>query len=206
MELIQTYKVAFDEITSRGINIRLFRANAIGSSVYLCIASGLNADQIFGGIIGLGSQVNDWIAIQTAVLECMRNVANCVLSGVPGTFTESEFNLIPNPTSVDRQRLALNPDYWKEVSKLFPNSGENHFKTIHRQNADSPWTTEKLECPFEQLKDSPLVVYRARLNEIVGDVLYRSSDRNPTNLRRLSEFLQRPVALSELESKPHFLG
>jgi hypothetical protein len=207
-ELMQTFKGAFDEILPRGINIRLFRAHSKGWPVFVCVASGLRATPQWGGIIGLGSQANEWRAIQIALLECLRNVAATVINGVPQSMSRDEFERILKPTSQDRQRLAFDVDYWKEISVLFPENKNQIISDALFVQAPSvwPWIVEKLDCPFEELKEAPIVVYRARLDESGGDVLFRGKDRSPTTLRRLSEFLRNPVARENLELRPHFLG
>lgn len=205
-ELMRAYKGAFDEILPRGIKIRLFRAHAVGWPVFLCVASGLSASPEWGGVIGLGSQSNDWRAIQIAFFECLRNVSNIVTHGVPPAIKKSEFDLILRPTSEDRQRLALNIDYWKEISQLFPEKVTSPVQFNPQKINDWPWIIEKLDCPFDELKTAPIVVYRARLNEAGGNVLFRGKDRSPTTLRRLTEFLQQPIQPDRLESRPHFLG
>lgn len=207
-ELMQTFKGAFEEFLPLGINIRLFRAYSMGWPVFVCIASGLRAAPKWGGIIGLGSQSNDWRAIQIAFLECLRNVAAIVASGPPPTLTREEFDLILRPTSSDRQRLALNVDFWKGISNLFPDKSDPAITMPAKPQGLGvwPWIVEKLDCHFDTLKSAPIVVYRARLDESSGDVLYRGKDRSPTTLRRLSEFLGQPVVRENLETRPHFLG
>lgn len=205
-ELINANKGAFDKIQSLGISLRLFRAKSMGAPVFLCIASGLTAMPKFGGVVGLGSRANEWQSIQIAFLECMRNVAAIVTNGVPATITRANFDLILNPKSTDRQRLALNVDYWKEISYLFPDVGNQSDFSPPKATKASPWVIEKLSCPFDELKDAPVVVYRGRLDESKGQTLLNTKDRSPTTMQRLSEFLRRPLTLEQLEFRPHFLG
>ena len=203
-ELMSNFKGAFDQILPRGISVRLFRAHSKDRPVIVCVASGIKASPSWGGIIGLGSHENEWSAIQAAFLECARNIAAAVINGVRGSMTCEEFERLEKPTASDRQRLALNLDYWREISFLFPE--KEKAALLHGREIPGrwPWVIEKLDCPFAELKDAPIVVYHARLDESFGDTLYRSMDRSPTTLRRLSEF--RSVAREQLESRPHFLG
>ena len=205
-ELMQTYKNAIDKINSRGITIRFFRARAIGYPVYLCVASGLRSQLRFGGIVGLGSQNDDEQAIQSAFFECLRNVVAILVNGAPAVLGAEEFLRISKPTSSDRQRLALNPEYWKEMSSLFPEALNVTIEKVTPPSQSWSWATEKLECPFDELRCAPVIAYRATLDVSMGKALFYDRDHSPTTLLRLQDFLQKPIEMSKLESRPHFLG
>jgi hypothetical protein len=208
-ELMKIFKGVFDETLPLGIKFQLFRARSIGTRVFICIASGINAAPQFGGVIGLGAHSNEWRSIQAAFLECARSVAVVVLAGEePATITEEEFQTILRPSAFDRQRLARNVNYWKTVLSLFPDSPAGPTEHI-RPSGDATrisWHTERLECPFAELKTAPVHVYRARFDAKNGESLLRERDNSPTTLSRLEKFLGRPFAKSEIELKPHFLG
>lgn len=208
-ELMQEFKGFFDATLSLGIKYRLFRARSAGNNVYICNASGISATPQFGGIIGLGSHNNDWRSIKAAFTECARNVAAVVLADkTPEILSEAEFSSLLYPTALDRQKLARNVDYWKNVSVLFPEyEGGYSEQTVKPIGADRwPWRLNKLECPFDELKGAPVVVFRAVLDEKYGEPIFKMRDRSPTTLERLRQFLERPVSKHELEVRPHFIG
>lgn len=205
-ELMHSFKSVFDEVLPLGISLRLLRAHSYGNPVFVCIASGLRATPAWGGIVGLGSNLSEQQAIESAFLECVRNVAAIAANGPPQALTKEEFEQIPRPTSQDRQRLAMNVGYWKEISALFPETPSAASSPPPKASTAWPWIVEQLECPFPILLAAPIFVYRARLNELSGDTLLRSKDRSPTTLKRLSEFLGQPAQRENLESRPHFLG
>lgn len=197
----------FDKARAHGIDLRFFRAISYGHPVFLCAASGQKATPEWGGIVGLGSNANEGQAIVSALFECLRNLSGVVENGPPQTLTKKEFVQIENPTSRDRQLLAMNLDYWKKISLLFPERLQESPASLPKvTTAALPWTIENLECPLPVLRAAPIVVCRAKLDESCGDVLFRENDRSPTTLRRLSEFIGQPVQYENLESKPHFLG
>ena len=205
-EVMQAYKNAIDKINSRGIDIRFFQARASGSPVYLCVASGLGSQPKCGGIIGLGSKQDEKQAIESALFECLRNVAAVLINDVSGILSVKEFQRISKPTSLDRQRLALNPEYWKEMSYLFPEQLNKAIETASPRPENGRWVTKKLECPFDELRNAPVVAYRATLDRSMGEVLFYDRDHSPVTLKRLRDFLQRSIEMNELESRPHFLG
>lgn len=202
----RSFMGAFDEIRSLGIGLRLFRALSYGNPVFVCIAEGQRASPAWGGIIGLGSNAHEPRAIESAFFECLRNVAAVAVNGPPETLTKEDFAQIQSPTSQDRQCLAMNVDYWKEIAFLFPDRLGKNLPLPPKATVSVSWIVEKLDCPFPILRVAPVVVYRARLDESNGDTLFRGKDRSPTTLARLSEFLGHVVQDENLESKPHFLG
>ncbi len=208
-ELTKLFKGVFDETLPRGVKFQLFRARSMGTKVFICVASGLSADPQFGGVIGLGSNINEWRSIQAAFWECTRSVAAVVLStDQAATIAVEEFQTILRPTALERQRLSRNVDYWRSILPLFPEGNADPAAQVRSVGdaSHSLWRVERLECPFEELRTAPVHVYRARFDAKSGEALLRERDNSPTTLSRLSEFLGQSVVKSEIELKPHFLG
>lgn len=202
-EMEHSFGQVFREFSRRGVEYNLHQARSAGQPVFAFTASGLSASPPFGGIIGLGSDESNWRSIQSAFLECARNVAAVLRpdGGTP-TYSEAEFCAIKNPTAMDRQRLARNTAYWKTVQHLFPAAAEDDLSLMKEKSKQRiPITEEKLACPFIELMDAPVVVYRASLHGQYGDRLERTV---PTTLRRIYEFTGQKI--NAVESKPHFLG
>lgn len=206
--LMREYKGIFEETTARGIWFDFFAARSSGWPVFTCVATGVLARPQFGGIIGLGSQSNEWHSIQTAFFECLRNVsALCLADGPVAPIAQSDFESILRPTPTDHQRLAMDIEYWGSVSHLFPKKEVNtDIGPARNQVFTNSWRVEPLPCPYEELRDAPVFAYRAVLDEKSGRPVCRRKERSPTTVERLSEFLGRSISQAELNSQPHFLG
>lgn len=200
--LRKNYLGIFEAAESRGITIRFFQTRDSHQPVFLCVASGLAASPAWGGTVGLGSDEYEARAAEAAFLECARNIAAIIHENARHPLTTDAFAAIPDPSSVDRQRLALNGDYWKRVLHLFPENAADAPGGERPTTDASSWATERLPCPFRALEDAPLFVCRTRIDA----PLYRAQDRSPTTLRRLEAFTGSALRQDRLETLPHFLG
>ena len=207
-ELDQVFSRAIDRARLRGVDVSLYQAFAHGRTVYVAVANGLQASPRWGGIVGLASRSQSSEAIRAAFLECIRNVAAVLDGGVPAILTQAEFEQLNEPKSSDRQRLALNPEYWMKMSHLFPGLCKTTENCLVRPTQENSveWHFDELTCPFLQLESAPLVVWRARPAEQRTEEFCRASDHSPTTMTGLVEFLGRPVDRDSLETAPHFLG
>lgn len=206
-ELESRYGQVFRELSRHGVQYGLYEAKSEDQPVFIFVASGLSASLPFGGVIGLGSDESGWRAISSAFMECARNVAAIASakSDVP-THSEAEFRAVQTPTSIDRQQLARNTEYWKGVQHLFPAVAGHKSASIRtvmegRSKQGISTTESRLTCPFVELADAPIAVYRASLHEKYGTPLEKSV---PTTLARICEFTGQTTAA--IERRPHFLG
>jgi len=188
----------FAAATAASISIRFFRARSTNQAVVIALAEGAHAVPAFGGVVGLGCEATETAATEAALLECARNIAAILFGEGRAALSLGEFGMIPDPSSQDRQRLALDPAYWREVRRLFPESSrEAAAPTPIPQES----ITERLSAPYRALETCPVVVYRAQyLNPI------RLNERSPTTLKRLQDFVGHPITEAQLEALPHFLG
>lgn len=201
MQQIQVAKWA-SAIISRAeaasVSIKFWQARSSFQSVIIAVAEGRRAHPAWGGIVGLGCEETEEAAMGSALIECARNISAILYGDSPSPISFEVFSKILDPTSEDRQHLALDPFYWQQVSHLFQSS---HGENLVSISSDQEPIVEKLSNPFRIFNSAPLFVYRARFPNPV-----RPMDRSPTTLVRLSDFVGRPVTEEQLETLPHFLG
>lgn len=196
--LQERFSGVFSAARSALISLRFFHARSSAQAVVISVAEGTQARPPFGGIIGLGCETTEEAAIESAFLEGARNVAASLVGGARPPLRLSDFSKILEPTSEDRQRLALDPSYWSKVEHLFPQSSS--LPSMESSNSTEP-IFERLSSPYRVLDSAPLFVYRAKfLNP------FRPSERSPTTFARLEDFVGRTLTEAQLETLPHFLG
>lgn len=196
--VVAKFAGVFSAATDASIRIRFFRARCSYQAVVVAVAEGARARPSFGGLVGLGCAPTEDAAMQSALVECARNVAAILLAEGREPMSLEQFAKIPGPTSEDRQRLALDQSYWNKVAHLFP-------ETPSELSSDGASVVqplfERLSSPFRAFETAPLVVYRAQFVN-VGAL----NGRNPSTLARLSEFKGKVLTEAHLESLPDFLG
>ncbi len=198
----QKWPAVFQQLRSRKVDCRFFKAGSNIDPVIVCIFSGLDAARKFGGCIGLGSHSLEIEAMQSAFFEGLRNAAVSFLVEDLNSISESDFLKIEKPSSFDRQRLAKNIEYWTSFEHLFDGP-----KLPVRQSkiSTAQLSTERLMSPYQEIEDAPVFVCRATFEQSCGELL-RPQDKSPTTMMRLQEFVGQNLTDVELETRPHFLG
>ena len=180
------------------IRIRFFRARSAFQPVVLAVAEGPRARPSFGGLVGISCAPTAEAAAESALLECARNIATILLGESREPISLEQFGKIPNPSSEDRQRLALDHSYWSKVAHLFP---EAQSEILPDYSSRAEPILERLSSPFRALDSVPLVVCRAQFVES-----FTANGRNPSTLARLQDFMGSAVTKAQLETLPDFLG
>lgn len=199
--LAARYPGAFEQIKKFGISLQFLTALVKDRKVVVCVASGLNAKPAWGGTVGLASSTQLENATERAFFECLRNIAAVIHLGIKLTLSLDLFRSIKAPSTLDRQALALNVDFWRGVQHLFP----HQTSSVYQKIVGIGWknfATETLANPYKDIDNGPLIVCRAlavRDSEFVNE-----SDKSPVTRKRLQEFVGSQEF--ELETKPSFLG
>ncbi len=199
--LAARYPGAFEQLKKIGISLQFLTALVKDREVVVCVASGLNAKPAWGGTVGLASSARLENATERAFFECLRNIAAVIHLGVKPTLSLDQFLSIKAPSTLDRQALALNVDFWRGVQHLFPPQTSSAYQKI----VGIGWkdfAIETLANPFKEINNVPLIICRAlavRDSEFV-----KKSDKSPVTTNRLQEFAGNQEF--ELETNPSFLG
>lgn len=97
---------------SLGIEVGFFLlASPVETAVVLCLANGKRAVPSFGGVLGLGAAVDLHAARQKALMEALRSL-EFYLHTKPPALSREAFQKIERPSSLDRQALLRDRDYF----------------------------------------------------------------------------------------------
>jgi hypothetical protein len=203
LEIRKRYPTFFEEAQAFGMHISFHQDHRSKYPLFICLAQGAHSKPPFGGLIGLSRKKSESLSVESSFFECARKIADTILNESPEpTLSLEDFIQIKKPSSSDRQKLARNTDYWRQVQFLFP-------ATPHID--ESPPYFPELTVHVESLKkiprpihDAPIVTYRATLDEKYGPLLFGQS--TPVTLSRLSEFKNQQMRQDQLNRLPHFLG
>jgi hypothetical protein len=196
------WQSAFKKLATNRVDCQFFEAESDIESVVVCVMSGEKAQQKFGGIIGLGSNQSIDAALESAFLEALRNAASVLQDEGSEPFSINDFLNIEKPNSLDRQRLAMNVEYWSGVKNIFPLKAAT--ATVFKRPTASV-IFQNLICPFKELTSAPVVVCRAHF-ENDGTKLIRPYDKSPTTWARLQNYSKNKLTEADIENRPHFLG
>lgn len=138
--------------------IHVFRSIAYrGLSVVMCLADGLTTGSEFGGILGLGCDVDPDRATVKARIECLRNLTAYAIEPIP-SITEANFRDIKDPSSGDRRRLLLDQTYCSMLLTCISKPSAGTDAKIDSFDIQPAWRRLALESP--QLKSAPLQFYQ----------------------------------------------
>lgn len=206
LNLRNQFPQVFEQTEANGYQWRLFTSGRTGRPTVICLVTGMNAEVPFGGIIGLGRGNSLAGSVQKSFFECARNVASHFFKEEANfSLSIEEFHKIQNTGSFDRQKLARNLDYWKQVSRLFASE-----TTKVQIASELPQTVlERMTALPPEFASAPIVAFRSALDPKYGRGGFGSEV--PTTLLRLSEFTGITLTPDDFNSGsinplPHFLG
>lgn len=97
-----------------GINLNLFRLESKEAAVIFCIANGLECPTPFGGILGLGADMDNESAAKKTIIECLRNL-EAFIAAPSKSMSYENFKAIPRPDGRERQALLQDRDYFRTL-------------------------------------------------------------------------------------------
>lgn len=136
-----------------GIKVDLFAVNTTpGASVAFCVASGLESEKKFGGILGLGAHTDSKYAAEKAIIECLRNLEAYIQDPMP-PLSITEFKKIERPTGLQKQALLRDALYFKNLMASFN-------QNLRRAPDIAAGAFEELEIRDPVMKSCPLRFFR----------------------------------------------
>ena len=193
---------AIQKFSNTHVNISLFKMKTVGNlKPVICLAEGNNAPVPFGLIIGLGCKESLHSAIESAFLECAKNVVYILHSNQVDTLSECDFEsikAIPN----NHFLYALNPMTHLALAPLLEDSKKN--KTIFVEAINNDFQFEILKSDFLNLGINFYIV-RAQ-NPSLQNIFYGKTKNEYVNLDRLSLFSGKQLSFNELYRAPHIFG
>lgn len=170
------------------------------ASSFIFWASGLRASTPFGLSFGLGCHHNPIDAATSAVFEGLRHIQWILEQENLEYLNSADFGNKSASLISQHIKLALNPQYFKEVSVLF-----------NKINQDENTIEEDFNFQIEELAlteigtDCPIVGIRSK-SDCAQNLFFGKTAPEVINLKRLKSFLKRDVKWADISKIIHPMG
>lgn len=157
-------KFAMQKTQLQGVQLNFYQLISPDNVKIICaVATGSTYVRPFGGIIGLGANESVVQAEKSALFECLRNLTYYLKDLGLTAISKSDFQCIDTPKFMDRFRLTLDSEYFREIGFLFLSSSllAKPFPILNYEHRE-------LELPPE-FKTAPLMVA-----QVLSDYRFKS--------------------------------
>ncbi len=204
--------VTIGQITVSAIVARLSRLGidlsyarlitADGTAAIICVARGIRAlRRPFGVVQGFGCDATLQAAIGKATVECLRTVVAWIHGTYQGggSLTRNSFAAIRQPGPLEHERLGLSVESASLLDAYLAPSG-----TSEPRPYEVALACEQVPLPAS-IADAPVVVMRA-ISAHLQPAIFGHHNSTDINFARLSQFVGRVIAPSDVRLYPHAFG
>ena len=207
LNLSEWKKVHFEyiqkKLAKKGVEIILKRTLFSRPKTVICLArSVFPTPSGFRGIIGLGASDSLAESTSKAIIECLTNVVYRMEYSHWEDF--NTFKTKPSYEPEDHSLLYFGNSPECELDWIFCKSAKEP-KSIEEENWEDKVTFEKLDIPFDILRDAPIHIFKASSQE-TQNMFYGPTKKEHLTWNRLEKFKGKKLSEKDINWAPHPIG
>ena len=193
-----------EKLAKKDIEITLKKTLFSKPKTVACFARRLSPTTLgFRGVIGLGTSDSLPESALKALIECLTNVVWCI----ENPSQSQDFKSFSSKNSYgpeEHAQLYLSNSSECDLDWAFSKVTDEP-KSIEEENWEDKVTFEKLDIPFDILRDAPIHIFKASSQE-TQNMFYGPTKKEHLTWNRLEKFKGKKLSEKDINWAPHPIG